>query len=168
MEFLACGARNAKQGLRQIRSLRVLIATIKSKGPSTSLPFSSKTDVPGYEQWETWMAEAEQRSSRSSGSGNTSAANRILLNSNGSGPARSDPTGKDRYQVASVESAQDRHINVQNGAGQSNGRSVTMTGASQQQVWENGVAYASLLSWFDDFNMLGLGDFPTLMFPESQ
>ncbi|CAL5869009.1 uncharacterized protein PFLUO_LOCUS3237 [Penicillium psychrofluorescens] len=182
MEFLASGARNAKKCLRLIQNLRALIATIKRERPLTSLAVSSNTDVSGYEKWEHWMAEAVDRASGSSfGSNSTYNANSGLLDSNESGSAQSNPTRNDHYQGAPMESTQYRNLDVQDGFGKLNRRTIVPAGAinstvktvvttdtSEQQIWENNVAYASLLSWFDDFNMLGLGDFPSLVFPECE
>ncbi|KAJ5612216.1 hypothetical protein N7510_005410 [Penicillium lagena] len=186
MEFLASGARNAKQGLRLIQNLRVIMTTIKSKWQSTPVAVSSNADGSGYEEWQTCMEESDHlTSNRSSGSYSTYNVNRSLLDSNKSGAAHSDLTRRDHYQEAPMESSQYRNFDVQDRSGQSSRRTVDLpalpagaitstvkisatTDTSQQQIWENNVAYASLLSWFDDFNMLGLGDFPSLVFPESE
>jgi hypothetical protein len=178
MEFLASGGRNAKHGLKLIQNLQVLIAAIKNEYPSTPVAVVSNPDVPVYQQWETWMAQAEQRTT-GLGPQHTYGTNKNIQHINRSPMAGGSP-GTPHYAASKFYAIPNRQASrsdipsamdslaVAAEAVAPNTRSVASGDTSQHQAWENNVGYSSIVSWFDDFNMLGLGDFQSMVFPDTQ
>lgn len=147
MRFMASGCQNARHALTMAQDLLAMTTTIKNKYPEPPTDGGDREPageeegrhrsgpVEGYEQWETWMAEAENWAV---GSSRQSDASRLAMSCGADANWEMDTSGG--YALAQPELVGFTPL-VENGFGQAG--------------MQTGLTY----SWPDDLNSLGLSGF---------